>query len=282
MSAVEFLQGRPQHDHPVRADQSNSSIEQRPDSLESSLLTLPFELRMKIYSYAFHGDRITVTADRDCLSVVVPTGSTNGPYQPHHNWLLNLKSPKLRRDARSAFVATAYWEFDCRRTLDTFIHKLIGLGELASVKHIQLSTFEHVDMDVPSPTTQTTPSLLGRFHNLRTVTFAPWQQAWSIDVPVREGSEQLSDANVLQKIHKTLLIKEGYEEVRSLLGAERDFTLFLVFTIRWLAQGKVLPYRWQIRVGFLMPSYSAGHSRVTGVASGSRSRNDRPELGTPL
>ncbi|RMZ74826.1 hypothetical protein DV737_g5705, partial [Chaetothyriales sp. CBS 132003] len=146
---------------------------------------------------------------------------------------------RVRQEAQDAFIMQAIWEIHCEGAFKLFLTRLGRLGSLSSVRHIRLNVFEislerwHLPLE--------------QLPNLKTVTFAPWQKGWTIDIPAKDGSEKLSDASVMENVRHVMLHKVGYEQVRDLIATQREYSIHFVFPIRYLLPDKVHPYRWQLK-----------------------------------
>jgi hypothetical protein len=81
--------------------------------------------------------------------------------------------------------------------------------------------------------------------NLQRVTFNPWFQGWSIDIAVREGSDELNDHNIMRRVRGKIASNFGY--INQVLTRRRNYEVHFIFILRYLLPGKVLPYRWQLK-----------------------------------
>ena len=118
------------------------------------------------------------------------------------------------------------------------------LNVLHLVRRVRINVFE-----TPSPPTPELHVCTG----LREVTFSPWQKSWTIDVPAKEGSGELTDERVLARLMTNLKGKKEYAVVMDVVDRrerwkDREWTVGFVFAVRYLLPGKVLPYRWQLKV----------------------------------
>ncbi len=204
--------------------------------ISSRLLQLPPEIRNRIYVLSFSGSRVAVTAGNGCYCA----SDTTGPYRADHKWLLTGLSGRVRQDAQCAFIRVAMWELHCIAAFSLFLRRLRILGALSYVRHIRINVFETSREHWELP--------LDELPSLRTITFAPWQKGWTIDIAEKEGSAELSDSNVMEKVYDVLGYKDGYEPVRSLITGPRDFKVFFVFPIRYLLPGEARLKRWQLKV----------------------------------
>ena len=118
------------------------------------------------------------------------------------------------------------------------------LNLLHLVRRVRINVFE-----TPSPPTPE----LHLFAGMREVTFSPWQKSWTIDVPAKEGSGELTDERVLARLMTSLKGKQEYAVVMDVVERrerweKREWRVGFVFAVRYLLPGKVLPYRWQLKV----------------------------------
>lgn len=211
----------------------------RPDArlsrITPKLLELPPEIRSTIFEYAFTGNRVVVTAKVGCYCASDGTG----PYRADHKWLLNYTSGHVKQDAQRAFIRLACWELHCDDAFTLFVHKMMTLRCLESVRHIRINVFE---------TTRQWHLPIEHFPELRSITFSPWQKGWTIDIPAQEDAADLSDVSIVRRLRQILAEKDGYQPVARLLTSTRNFTLYFVFPIRYLLPDERLPWRWQLRV----------------------------------
>jgi hypothetical protein len=221
--------------------------DRRLQAVTDNLLKLPAEIRSKIYDLAFDGNRVAVSASNGCYCA----SDATGPYQEDHRWLLKTVKDRVQQDAQSAFIRRAVWELHCEAAFKFFIAKMAALKALSEVRHIRVSVFETSREYWYLP--------LHKLPQLKSVTFAPWQKGWTIDVAAKDGSDQLTDASIMQKVKDVMCYKDGYEPVRDLIHSQRQYTIHFVFPIRYLLPGKVLPYRWQLRVSHAMPLMIGTH-----------------------
>ena len=89
------------------------------------------------------------------------------------------------------------------------------------------------------------------------MTFSPWQKSWTIDIPARQGSGELTDEKVLGRLMTSLKGKKEYAVVIDMVERnqgweKREWRIGFVFAVRYLMPGKVLPYRWQLKVRFVL------------------------------
>ena len=220
----------------ARAYYFPSEKDKRLGAVSANLLKLPAEIRARIYDLAFNGSRVAVTSNSGCFCA----SDGSGPYREDHRWLLTNVAGQLRQEAQRAFIRRAMWELHCEGAFKLFIAKMSALGALLEVRHIRVNVFETSREYWRLP--------LEKLTNIRTVTFAPWQKGWTIDMPVREGSDHLSDSSIMEKIRSVMVCKDGYEPVRDLIASQRQYSIHFVFPIRYLQPGKVLPYRWKLEV----------------------------------
>ncbi|KAI9877282.1 MAG: hypothetical protein M1823_007127, partial [Watsoniomyces obsoletus] len=102
------------------------------------------------------------------------------------------------------------------------------LNTLSYVRHIRVSVFETSREAWELP--------LDKFPGLKSITFAPWQKGWTIDIPEREDSPALSDASIMEEVHRVLAYKDGYEPVRNLINGKRDFKVLKKWQLKtWRA-----------------------------------------------
>jgi hypothetical protein len=216
-----------------------SDRDPRLQAISSTLLQLPPEIRYKIYGLAFKGNRVAVTAETGCHCA----SDTTGPYREDHRWLLAEAPERVRRDAKQAFTKIAMWELHCMNALDLFLGKLQALNALSYVRHIRVSVFETSREAWELP--------LDKLPCLKSITFSPWQKGWTIDIPEREDSPALSDASIMEEVHRVLGYKDGYEPVRNLINGKRDFKVYFVFPIRYLlcddSRGGSRLKKWQLK-----------------------------------
>ncbi|KIX99912.1 uncharacterized protein Z520_04549 [Fonsecaea multimorphosa CBS 102226] len=190
----------------------------------SRLTMLPAEIRWDVFAHAFRGNRVAVTAKSGCYCF----SDATGPYRADHQWLLRSAPPgQVRREAQRVFIQMAMWELHCQRALQSFVNRMKTLHSLEYVRHVRLNVFEQLEA--------TWELDLDTFPNLRTVTFAPNPKGWTITVPQRAGSEELSDANVMLKVWHVLESRDGYGPVREAYEqkASRAYRMFFVFPIRF-------------------------------------------------
>ena len=214
----------------------NRDRDARLSKISSQLLQLPPEIRNKIYGLAFSGNRVAVTASNGCYCA----SPTTGPYRADHKWLLTELPGRVRQDAQRAFINLAMWELHCIAAFNVFLRRMRILNALHCVRHIRTNVFETSREHWELP--------LHELPSLRTITFAPWQKGWTIHIPERDGSEQLSDFNIMEKVYDVLGYKDGYEPVRSLITGPRNFKVFFVFPIRYLLPSEARLKRWQLKV----------------------------------
>lgn len=209
--------------------------------ITAHLASLPPEIRWTIFAHAFAGNRVAVTAQAGCYCASDGTG----PYRADHRWLLK-EAPRglVRREAQRVFVHTAQWELHCAKAADAFVAKMLALRCLDAVRHVRVNVFD----EGPSYWDMR----LERLPHLRSVTVAPWQKGWTIDVPALEGADELSDANVLRQLHRVVLdSKDGYAPIKEAWKRrlDRSYNLFFVFPIRFHLPGAGDgPNRWQLKV----------------------------------
>ena len=208
----------------------------RLSEISSKLLDLPLEIRNRIYELAFRENRVAVTTKNGCYCA----SETTGPYGADHKWLLTNLSGRVRIDAQRAFTRLAMWELHCLTSLNLFLRQMRALHSLSEVRHVRVNVFETSRDHWQLP--------LERLPCLRTITFAPWQKGWTIDVPEQAGSEKLSDSSIMEKVREVLVYKDGYAPVRSLINQTRSFKVFFVFPIRFLAAGEARLKRWQLKI----------------------------------
>lgn len=208
----------------------------RLSKISSQLLQLPLEIRNKIYEFAFSGNRVAVTANNGCYCA----SDTTGPYRADHKWLLTELSGPVRQDTQRAFIKLAMWELHCIAAFNVFLRRMRILNTLSCVTHVRINVFETSREHWELP--------LDELSSLRTITFAPWQKGWTIDIPEKEGSQELSDLSVMEKVCDVLSYKDGYKPVRSIITGQRNFKVFFVFPIRYLLPGEARLKRWQLRV----------------------------------
>ena len=210
-------------------------------TIASDLSTLPSELRTQIYTYLFSTLRIAVTSSTGCYCAT----STTGRYHAPEKWLLSVSTASsIRIDAQRALTALALWEIHCPAAFDSFVARMRLLNVLHLVRRVRINVFE-----TPSPPTPELHVCTG----LREVTFSPWQKSWTIDVPAKEGSGELTDERVLARLMTNLKGKKEYAVVMDVVDRrerwkDREWTVGFVFAVRYLLPGKVLPYRWQLKV----------------------------------
>ncbi len=220
----------------ARAYYFPSDRDKRLEAVSANLLNLPAEIRARIYDLAFNGNRVAVSSGSGCYCASDGTG----PYREDHRWLLTNATGRVRQDAQYAFIKRAIWELHCEGAFKLFLARMNALGALSEVRHIRVSVFETSREYWQLP--------LEKLPHLRSVTFAPWQKGWTIDVPAKDGSDQLTDASIIEKVRDLMAYKDGYEPVRDLIASQRSYIIYFVFPIRYLLPGKVLPYRWQLKV----------------------------------
>lgn len=217
--------------------------------ITSQLLTLPFEIRVRIYSHAFHGNRVAVTSTRGCYCAT----TQKGPYRDEHHWLFRLPAvSELKREAQWAFVREALWEIHCEKAFDTFVVHLSDLshasdrGVLTQVRHLRINVFETsldswtVDTEIFGPA-------------LKSVIFGPWQKGWTIDITdAVENPDALSDQNLMVRVNHIIDTKPGYEFLRRARDRARaqrgGWKPFFLFPIRYHVKNKDGKKRWQLRV----------------------------------
>ena len=204
--------------------------------ISSQLLQLPPEIRHRIYELAFDGNRVAITSRNGCYCA----SETTGPYRADHKWLLTELTGRVRQDAQRAFVKLALWELHCVSAFTLFLTQMERLGALSCVRHIRINVFETSRERWELP--------LDQLPFLRSITFAPWQKGWTIDIPEQDGSEKLSDSSIMDKVYHVLGYKDGYEPVRSLIVRPRNFKVFFVFPIRYLLSGEGRLKRWQLKI----------------------------------
>ena len=217
----------------------HSERDPRLSKISSQLLRLPVEIRYRIYELAFHDNRVAVTAANGCYCA----SDTTGPYRFDHRWLLTEISGPVRRDAQHAFIKLAMWELHCLSAFRLFLKRIAALNALEHVRHIRINVFETSRERWQLP--------LEQLPSLRSITFAPWQKGWTIDVPETEGLPALSDASIMEKVHDVLNYKDGYGPVRDLMTSQRDFKIYFVFPIRFLQPGPQMEsrlQRWQLKI----------------------------------
>ena len=207
------------------------------------LLTLPSEIRARIYHFAFRGNRVAVTSKTGCYCAT----TTKGPYSDDHHWMLSLPGGgKLRQEVQKAFAREAFWEIHCENAFGEFTRTLRALspGYLGQVRHLKINIFDtsvdswNVDLSVFAP-------------GLKDVTFGLWQVGWTIDVPAKEGEPGMSDGAITQKVTHVVDTKAGYGYLRDCLRMGRasrgGWKCYFLFPIRYQVDnfGKV---RWQLKV----------------------------------
>jgi hypothetical protein len=209
--------------------------------ISANLLSLPTELRAYIYHLAFHGNRVAVTSRVGCYCASTHTGR----YRDDHHWLLNLPAGSaVRNDAQRGFVAETLWEVHCPAAFDVFVRVMRRARALDSVRHLLVNVF---DTSTESWVVQTE-----RFSQLRSVTFAPWQKGWTIDVPALLGTEEMSDRKVMEKVRAVVDTKHGYGFVRDCLQKGRHgrggWTCHFLFPIRYLSRFSAAKRSWALKV----------------------------------
>ena len=216
------------------------SRDPRLPKVSSRLLQLPPEIRYRIYELAFSGNRVVVTAKNGCYC----SSETTGPYRADHRWLLTDVSGRVHRVAQNTFIKLALWELHCMKAFNLFLKQLRALNSLSSVRHIRINVFETSREHWELP--------LNQLPSLRTLTFAPWQKGWTIDIPEQEDSDALSDTSIMGKVHDVLRYKDGYAPVRDLISSHRCFKVFFIFPIRFWLPGKLpaesRPRCWQLQI----------------------------------
>ena len=229
------LNARPSY---VPADKPDPRLEK----ISTRILDLPLEVRSYIYQIGFSNNRVAVTSQGGCFCVT----STTGPNREEHQWLLKTVMGKVRQDAQLAFVREAFWELHCPAAFDLFVHRMQALRTITEVRHIRLNVFDTSRESWHAP--------LHIFGGLRSVTFSPWQKGWTIDVPARDGMEQMTDAAVMERVREALMRKDGYGFVRELMQKNRHdrggWKLYFLFPIRYLLPEKSKG-KWQLRVSVL-------------------------------
>ncbi|RMD40558.1 hypothetical protein DV735_g4578, partial [Chaetothyriales sp. CBS 134920] len=220
--------------------------DKRLSSVSQNLLKLPPEIRNRIYDLIFNGNRVAVSSKVGCYCA----SDATGPYNADHKWLL-AETPRgrVRQEAQEAFIQRAIWEIHCESAFQLFVARLQQLGSVHAVRHIRLNVFETSREYWAMPP-------LAQLSNLQTVTFAPWQKGWTIDIPASEGdgSGLLSDARVMQRVRELMLHKSGYEPVRDLIDANNDnptrpYAIHFVFPVRYLlpSSQRYSRPRWQLK-----------------------------------
>ena len=220
----------------ARAYYFPSDQDKRLKDVSEHLLELPAEIRARIYDLAFDSNRVAVSASTGCYCASDGTG----PYREDHRWLLTDTTGRLRQDAQLAFIKRAIWEVHCSAAFEPFLVRMGKLGGLSQIRHLRVSVFEETSgkhWSLP----------LDQLSNLKSLTFAPWQKGWTIDVAAKDGSDQLTDAAVMVKVKELMKYKHGYGPVTDLIETRRGYYIHFVFPIRYLLPGKVLPYRWQLK-----------------------------------
>ena len=220
----------------ARAYYFPSEKDKRLGAVTANLLKLPSEIRDRVYDLAFNGNRVAVSSSTGCYCASDGTG----PYREDHKWLLTGLTGRMRQDAQDAFIKRAIWELHCEAAFKLFLTKMTSLGALSEIRQIRVSVFETSRKYWRLP--------LDKLPNLKSVTFAPWQKGWTIDIPAKDGSDQLNDASIMEKVRNLMVYKDGYEPVRDLIASARQYSIHFIFSIRYLLPGKVLPYRWQLKV----------------------------------
>ncbi|RMZ76662.1 hypothetical protein DV738_g4780, partial [Chaetothyriales sp. CBS 135597] len=244
----------PTHSHTLnaRAYYFPTERDKRLPDISKNLLDLPPEIRNRIYDLIFNGNRVAVSSRWGCYCA----SDATGPYNADHKWLLTNTRGRLRQEAQHAFIQRAMWEIHCESACKLFLARLEQLGSLGAVRHIRLNVFEtsrEYDL-LPLPP-------LDQLRNLQTVTFAPWQKGWTIDIRAAygDGSDKLSDASVMERVREVMLHKPGYKPVRDLIASSnssnttarrpRDYTVHFVFPVRYLLPSEADDRRphWRLR-----------------------------------
>jgi hypothetical protein len=210
--------------------------------VSSCMMRLPPEIRSEIYEYAFSGNRVEVTSSNGCYC----SSTTRGPHFTEHRWLLRIASGQVRQDAQLAFIRNALWQLHCSAAVDCFVEKMLIIGGLPQVRHIRINVFETSKEPWELP--------VAHFPGLQDITFGPWQNGWTIDVPATEGSDQLTDYRLMEKLDHILREKVGYGTIRDAVQRREDrgFKMYFVFPIKYLLPRKSLPHpRWQLKVSHI-------------------------------
>ncbi len=195
--------------------------DKRLSEIIARLPDLPPEIRLKIFEYAFRGNRVAVTAEMGCYCA----SKNTGPYRPDHQWLLKSPPAQVRGEAQRTFVQTAMWELHCKRAMSTFVGRMTALRYLDEIRHVRLNVFE-LELDWRLDVTV--------FPKLQSVTFAPWQKGWTIVIPEYDGSERLSDEHIMPKVWQVLRTKEGYDPVmQAYKDNSRPYEMYFVFPIQF-------------------------------------------------
>ena len=217
--------------------------DKRLSDIVTRLTDLPAELRLKIFGFAFLGNRVAVTAEWGCYCA----STTTGPYRADHQWLLKSPPPQVKGEATRVFIRTAMWEIHCMQAMQAFIGKITALRYLNEIRHLRLNVYEleHVwKLDLEA------------FPKLQSATFAPWQKGWTIVIPESADSEPLSDDNIMLKVWQVLNTKEAYDPVRQAFrDKSRRHRMYFVFPIQFhLSPDEAKPQwsntqpRWQLCV----------------------------------
>jgi hypothetical protein len=212
-------------------------------AINDHLLDLPPEIRFRIYQFAFTENRVVVTSSQGCYCA----SESTGPYRSDHRYLVKDTTGPLRQDAQHAFTSLVLWEIHCASAFNQFVNRMQYLDALTSVRHLRINVFEtsrqywHLPFD--------------KFPHLTTVTFSPWQKGWTIDIAAPEGSPELSDSAVLERLLHMLKHTAGYQPVLDLVSSptSRSFKILFVFPIRFKSPSEnpevcVSAWRWQLRI----------------------------------
>lgn len=229
--------------------ESERARDPRLPAISARLATaLPPEIRAYIYELAFGGNRVAVTASSGCYCA----GQQRGPWRAEHRWLLALGEVKgegmveTRRDAVRGFTERALWEVHCPGAWEEWVGVMRRAGVLGSVRDIGVNVFE---LSRECWEVQT-----GLLEGLRSVTFCPWQKGWTLDVAALEGSEELSDQNMMPLVRNILETKAGYGWMWEMVKMGREerggWKLYFLLPVRYLHEVSRERKRWQLKVCF--------------------------------
>ncbi|KPI42354.1 uncharacterized protein AB675_9560 [Cyphellophora attinorum] len=215
--------------------------------ITSKLLTLPAEIRARIYHHAFQGNRVAVTSVRGCYCGSVATG----PYRDDLNWMLKLpRWGELSYEVRRAFIGEALWEIHCEKAFEAFVARFRYLSNgndalLRQVRHIKVNVFEIIRESWLVETNVFGPAL-------RSITFGPWQKGWTIDVPnAVESPDELSDEKLMVRVTHAINTKHGYGFLKEAWEKGRvqrgGWKALFLFPIRYHVKQKDGKKRWQMQ-----------------------------------
>lgn len=221
--------------------------------LTQTLSALPAEIRLRIYAFIFNESKVYVTAQSDCVCSL--WNPTETQHSEAHQWLLDLRSRRIQREALDVFFRRTQWEFHCPAAYHGFLERLSS-PRLRDWNY--LDSIRHVAMGIPRLSRPWRP-MFERLSNLETVVFSDLERpmlwfsiqetdsSWLFNIP--PPMEPVTDEGVLSRLRLRMGNCEHTRPLLGLLSEARKYTIEVVCCVTHHVQpDMILVTTWSINL----------------------------------